>query len=285
MLEKLMQSPIAWAILSLVTIVSLPLAIYSIVTSKKRKEFSYVGKSYCIVEKGKKKLSNFELLYKGKRVSDISITQYAIWNSGNQLLNRQDIVSEQPIRLVAHRKDQILDVHIVTESEESNKFSAVLENDEVTIDFDYVAVNEGIVLQVIHTGSRNSMSFEGKIKGGNPIKSKEPKSRFALHKLGDGRTEKRIARIICIFTGVMFIGGVVLTLGSFIDAPQLDASIDGLRNQALSEIRKKMSLSVGLLSILTGGLYFLAFGEAIKDMLGVGIPQELRGYAENTYYD
>lgn len=285
MLEKLMQSPVAWAILSMVTIVSLPLAIYSIVTSKKRKEISYVGKSYCIVEKGKKKLSNFELLYKGKGVSDISITQYAIWNSGNQLLNRQDIVSEQPIRIVAHRKDQILDVHIVTESEESNKFSAVLENNVVTIGFDYVAANEGIALQVIHTGSRNSMSFEGKIKGGNPIKCKEPKSRFALHKLGDGRTEKRIARMICILTGVLFVGGIALTLGSFIDTPQLDASVNGLRVQALREIRKKAALSVGLLSMFTGGLYFLIFGGVMKDMLGIGIPQKLRGYTENTYYN
>lgn len=284
MLEKLMQSPIAWAVLSIVTIISLPIAIYSIVTSKKRKEFSYVGRTYGIVEKGKKKLEKMELLYNGQSISDISITQYAIWNSGNQLLNRSDIVETSPLRLSVKESGKILDAHIITECEESNKFEIEVSEDVVKIDFDYVAENEGIVLQVIHTGPKSNLAMECKIKGGNPIKCKNQKPARS----GRKRLSRRIRRKVAAgLLGVMSVGmllyGLLLLLGGIGVFP-IDLGVE-LGLYPSKEITAKELTMMGTMMFLTGVLYAGTFGHMIINVFGIGIPQKLRVYAENNYYD
>lgn len=284
MLETLMKSPIAWAVLSIITIVSLPLAIYSLVTSKKKKEFSYIGRSYCIVEKGKKKLENLQLTYMGKTIDDITITQYAIWNSGNQLLERKDIVADQPLRLIAKNEVQLLEAHIATETEESNKFVISNSGNSVRIDFDYVEVNDGIVLQVIHTGHRRDLSLECKIKGGKPVKCKNSQSKKQSSKQMK-KTQK--IKLMLIPVGIMIcsmlvVGIVMLLTGvgiisenrliRFIFYPQVEVST-----------RDQLMFGSALMVFCLG--YSFVIGYLLKNILGIGVPQKLRTYSSNDYFD
>lgn len=287
MLEKLMQSPIAWAILSIITIISLPIAIYSIMTSRKKKEISYIGRSYCIVEKGKKKLENLQITYKDRVIDNLTITQYAIWNSGNQLLNREDIVTDPPLRLIAKNRAQLLEGHIVAESEVSNKFSISEFENSIYVDFDYVAENEGIVLQVIHTGQRKDLSFECKIKGGKPLKCRNAQSMKS--KRLSILQPKKITRVrimiafIGIITIAMFLFGVISLLSGFGIIPA-NNFIRYILYQKV-DVSQIEQVSLGILMLTMSLLYSYVIGYSAMNILRIGIPAKLRTYSDNEYFD
>ena len=92
-LTELMQNPYAWAILSVCTIAAFIFAIYTWFVGKKKKEISYVYSTYEIIKMGNSVIPGVQLLYHGKDIADLTITRYAIWNSGNEVLNSTDIVA------------------------------------------------------------------------------------------------------------------------------------------------------------------------------------------------
>lgn len=285
MLEKLMQSPVAWAILSMITIISLVIAIYSLFATTKKKEISYDEKSYSIVRKGKNMLKDFELLYKGNEIPNITVTQYAIWNSGNQLLSKADFVADQPLRVFGKEDAQILDAYILTESEESNKFSLKISENTVWLDFDYVAVNEGIVLQVIHTDSNKNLFVAGKIKGGKPLKEKNPRLPWfpykTIEKMSKSKNVACIALAMCIF--ILATGVVSLLCGTGVIAP--NGKIAKFFFPTAYGPSMQDRVAAGIAYILIGSLETLMFIYLLIRIFKIGIPSKLRGYSENVYFD
>lgn len=183
MIEKLMENPYAWLFLSALTIFFGLFSIYTWIKSKKKKEISYRDTSYIVVKTGKNNISKMSILYDNIDVPDISITKYAIWNSGNQILREDDIVSPQLIEVLSENECKILDAQIIGETDESNKFISHLKGHEkATICFDYIAPNDGCVLQLLHTGNCSDIAISCKIKGGKKLKhiNEEQKSNVFL---------------------------------------------------------------------------------------------------------
>lgn len=173
--EKLQESPYAWTILAICTIVSVILAIWTLVKGRKKLEFSCFETSNEIVEKGESLIADLQLLYKGKAIDNITFTKYAIWNSGTEVINCSDIVSSKPLQ-IGIRPDnpesvEILDAVIIKQSEESNGFEiSEINNDHINFQFDYAGRKDGIVVQIVHTGGAASLKIDCKIKGGKELK-------------------------------------------------------------------------------------------------------------------
>ena len=170
-LKALMNNPYAWLTLSVCTILSLVFAIYTLVVDKKRKEISIDYYTNEIIKSGKSPIDGLDIKYKEKQIDNLWSTIYCIWNSGNVVIDKCDVVESRPLKLICKR-GSILDVRILTQSDISNAFKVkrVLPS-EAEIEFDYMDGNEGVKLQVLHTGENKELSIDIKIKGGKQIRN------------------------------------------------------------------------------------------------------------------
>jgi len=189
MLEKLMDSPIAWGILSLLAIFSTLFAIYTWIAGKKYKRFSVSCKTNEIIISGKTQIEKLNIKYDGYDIPDLSSSKFYIWNSGNTVIYPTDIVISRPLCIKNSGNLKILDAQIIRNSEEANNFSITKTGDSfVELSFDYVDHGEGVVLQILHTGLSNDLELDCKIIGGKEIfdcspfkrKKEEPKSQVAI---------------------------------------------------------------------------------------------------------
>lgn len=79
-----------------------------------------------------------------------------IWNSGSVVITAADVARAHPITIEPRRPEQvIIDASVlVTNSKYGDvKVSVRDEMDRVTINFDYLSPNEGLVLRVLHTAT------------------------------------------------------------------------------------------------------------------------------------
>ena len=212
MLNELMNSPYAWAFLAIVTIASLIYAIVCQHTNKERKEFAYVKNTNILIENKKRIFDKLNIMYGSEQINDLSVTKFIIWNNGNRVLNKDDIVSENELSIYVTDNNKILDYMILEKTEDTNKFEILsLDSKRINIFFDYVNVNDGVVVQVIHTGSNLDIHIDVKIKGGKSIKEIINKRRFFLDNI-DKKIRRRWLKILSLFMFFAFISILVVLI-------------------------------------------------------------------------
>ena len=271
-LAELMQNPHAWAILSVCTIGAFIFAIYTWFVGKKKKEISYVYSTYEIIKMGNSVIPGVQLLYHGKDIADLTITRYAIWNSGNEVLNSTDIVATKQLSIICTKNtNRILDAKIVKQSDETNLFTVNQKNDTcIEVTFDYVAKYDGIILQVLHTGTAIDLKVDCKIKGGNDLKNLSPQS---THK----ETKKSFKRSLIILTGIecalIAITSMLIFLKSF-----------GLISQDLflnlMFISPQFEKIFAVLSIILTGIVIFMYWKLFIKAYHINIPSPLRSNIE-----
>ena len=183
-LEELMDNPYAWLILSVCTVFSVIYAIYAGVKGKEKKEISYIVNTHEIVQAGKNMIPEFQISYRGQTIDDLTVTRFAIWNSGNRLLNSNDIVDTKPLSITSNDDGpDILDASIIKRSEESNKFTIDKKSAHCAeLQFDYIDKQDGIIVQILHTGSAKNISLSTLIKGGKKLKNVEKRTTVIKNK-------------------------------------------------------------------------------------------------------
>jgi tetratricopeptide (TPR) repeat protein len=120
-------------------------------------------------------LDSLEVLYKKNKINSLTVTHIAFWNAGRETINRADIVSRDPLRLIFKETGEFIEAVIAFQNNESNNFQYEISEDKsiVYITFDYIDKNDGLILQVLHTNiSPYNVDLTGKIKGAAMPKKK-----------------------------------------------------------------------------------------------------------------
>lgn len=206
-LEELMDNPYAWLILSVCTVFSVIYAIYAGVKGKEKKEISYIVNTHEIVQAGKNMIPEFQISYRGQTIDDLTVTRFAIWNSGNRLLNSNDIVDTKPLSITSNDDGpDILDASIIKRSEESNKFTIDKKSAHCAeLQFDYIDKQDGIIVQILHTGSAKNISLSTLIKGGKKLKNVEKRTTVIKN--------KKVFKIIStVLTGIEMLFLLTITM-------------------------------------------------------------------------
>lgn len=126
-------------------------------------------------------LNGLEILFKNQRVQTLTVSKVLFWNHGFDTIEKGDIVLSDPLRIEASPDVQILDTSIVQTNNPSSKFllKRNAKKSSVELIFDYLDKDNGVIIQVIHTGkSSNNINFMGKIKGANLIDLKFTKRAY-----------------------------------------------------------------------------------------------------------
>lgn len=274
-LSDLMSNPYMWLFLSVCTIGGFGDAIYSRLVDKRKKEFSYVKKSYKIIEEGKSCIKELKVSYGSRNIENLSITKYAIWNSGNEVINYTDIVKDRPLEIQSSNKNStvILDARIIMKSDESNKFEITnVKDDSVTIKLDYVDPKEGIVVQIVHTGISENIELKGKIKGGKKLKNISEK------RLGKTVNRKKRSKFL-IFCMAIYIFLLLIIWGGLFGCawgifPADIFQNDNLNNKAISRF---YIICTGVLLLWVIHMLW----HRIKYLYHINIPSKLRDSLED----
>lgn len=140
--------------------------------SIRAKEPCWVVKSNNLIENNVSQLSGLDILFKGEKVNSITVSKFIFWNKGAEAINREDIVKADPLRLEGKGNAVILDAIILETTNKSNQFNLSVDrtNNIVLMDFEYLNKQNGVLLQVVHTGTdRFAISVEGSLKGVDQI--------------------------------------------------------------------------------------------------------------------
>ena len=154
-----------------------------------------------------------EVRYRGNPVSRLTSSTVWIWNAGKKTLREEDLTARDPLRL--HFSGSILNVKIRRTSRPVAQMSAARsENDSQTVllGFEFLDPSDGLVVQVLHSGSDEHPECLGTIIG-------PPKApRYWGHAWGgytDSIRKFRIAKAIlwaCLAIGLWF--GILGVLGN-----------------------------------------------------------------------
>lgn len=286
MVKQLIHSLIAGANLWIGTVIGLigiVLAIVFYQKGKEKKEFSYCLRSRTLIRKKKAKFEKLSIVYGGKKIDDLCVSKFTIWNSGNKTLNASDMVSSKELTITAIEDSKILDVEILKCSEETNKFSSHLRGERaVKILFDYADKMEGVVIQIIHTGSNDSLKIDCKIKGGRTVESFSNRKNsvfFALNRvLGQSQKFFAVYMAICM---LIFLGlATFFTLKVF----NLQETLFSQKEMVLQSSSEDQSGTGNVvLSVVFWG-YFLSLLfigiPTIKRAFMIGMPRPLKKYSE-----
>lgn len=164
-------------------ILSIVVSIYLYFKSKRRKIPIYLIKTFNLIKDRVNNIPEVKIIYKENPIQNLSITKIAFWNKGNEVINKTDIASRDPIRIVVDEEYEILNANIIFNKNEANNFSIIIMPDKksVLIDFDYLFTNEGISIEIYHTGvSGKDIKFMGRLKDVQQIASADFNKDFMM---------------------------------------------------------------------------------------------------------
>lgn len=156
----------------IVAIIGIILTIIFYFKSKKVKSPCYAIRSNNIIKDFVSKFEALEMRYAGQVIKNLTVSKIAFWNTGGETIDKDDIIRADPIVISIKNDFKILDFKIIAMDNKTNNFQLARNEDQsnVNINFDYIDKNDGIVIQLIHTGySNNDIDIHGRLKGAGEI--------------------------------------------------------------------------------------------------------------------
>lgn len=148
-----------------IAIIGIFLAIFFYIKSNKVKLPYYAISSHNIVRDLVSSIDLLKVLYDRERIENLTATKIAFWNAGNDTIKREDI--SVPLTVTV-KKGHILKAQKLHEVEEENGFSIPISKDKshINLDFNYLEKNQGVIIQLLHTGkSDQDILIKGHIMG------------------------------------------------------------------------------------------------------------------------
>lgn len=143
------------------------LAIYLYYKSKAHPKISYDCKEVSLIGSYQANFArDLEVIFQGKKVNRITITQFVIWNSGNTTINQDQLVDKDHFRIDLQSNNQILKTQILKTTRDVNSANiAIASEKSAEIDFIFLDPGDGFTIEITHAGKLGELKVAGTIKG------------------------------------------------------------------------------------------------------------------------
>ncbi len=134
---------------------------------------TYAIRNFNLIKEKVVRINGLRVSYRRQNISNLSIARVALWNHGKETIRKEDVAFREPLRLVTRSNNEIFEAKIIYQKNEANNFFLVPRplRQQVLINFDYFDKDEGVILQIFHTGkSSEDIEIQGVIKGVGNIK-------------------------------------------------------------------------------------------------------------------
>lgn len=108
------------------------------------------------------------ILFRNKKLQRLTKTHIILWNSGKTILNGENIVADDPLRLEFSEDSEVLSARLLNFTRQANKFTVNIHphyQNQVILSFDYLDVNDGAVIEILHTDRERYPKVHGVIRG------------------------------------------------------------------------------------------------------------------------
>lgn len=145
---------------------------------KKEKTPCYAVRNKTLIENLVSKFPAIQVMYEGnvEPIENLSVAKILFCNQGSDVIYNQDMVEDQPFAIAVKEGCKIIEIAVVFAKEPANQIVVTRAQDrsKATLSFDHMGRDEGVIIQVIHTGLNSADLFMiGKVKGvGKPFRMK-----------------------------------------------------------------------------------------------------------------
>jgi hypothetical protein len=166
------------------------------------------------------KIKCVNILYKGDKINNLSVSKVAIWNAGKDAIRNTDIANKDKLRIEIDEEYKILECELLHQINKANDFKLKRISDNIfEIDFDYFNYNEGIIVLVYHTAIiENSLNIKGSFVDAEKIIKDDSAKKIAAKvnksfdsPLIDNILKKKIAIPVLIFIPILSIVYTIFT--------------------------------------------------------------------------
>lgn len=263
-------NPILNVVSLLLAILGLVFTIYFYFKSKKSRNPTYIVRTINLIKENAQKIDTVSILYSGEKVKNLSISKIALWNDGKETIDSKDVALNNLVKIKIKDEFEFLDSEILYQKNKANDFKIQLspDNKSISISFDYFDFEEGIVIQLFHTGNTSDDIFiDGTIKSVKKILRREHSTNFLpTNFIKWLKDDKEIIgkRKIKILTGwILIIIGFLACLLAFIIPSFKQTIIE-------TPVSKKEADILDLATMLPGLLYIWLGYKVIKRRIPKG---------------
>ena len=123
-----------------------------------------------LTEETLKGIARLAVWHGDTRVETLTLTRISLWNRGRGIINSSDIADRDPLRVERGDAEcgRILSANLSYVSSEANAIDVRLDEnqDVVFVAFDFLARNDGCIIEVLHDGPASlDLALRGTIKG------------------------------------------------------------------------------------------------------------------------
>jgi hypothetical protein len=160
-------------------------SVVIVLLTKKERKLGYRIWTQNVIGGLTQKVPALTITFGGKKIDHLSVSRLLLWGVGRETILARDVAPSDAIRLRMIGKGQILAVQQIQENNKVNQFRSTLDEvaGTVTISFDFIDKDNGVVLQLLHT-AESSKDFEIRgtvIGGGSPVRrDRLPRKQFLL---------------------------------------------------------------------------------------------------------
>ena len=271
----LQENPIMWAFLALCTVLAIPaiiISVYTLIIGKRRREFTYAQTTYQVVKSGVSSINKLKLLFNENPIPDLTITRFSIWNSGTEEIRKEDLYFAKPLRIKSLGDTVILDASIIQESDPEHKFEIISINDkDILINFECAEKQDGVVIEVIHSGNADELKPDVGIKGGRSGKEIRDYQANSKAKIESNKWN----RTGVIFKGLSVIVVIVYTVIIILDQLHI-ISLPVSTPEQIKRTNQLLTWFQFPLVVIACFLYI----DIVKTTYHLSIPSRLRKYVE-----
>ncbi len=153
---------------SVLGLLGLAVAVLTYILSRQRKRisFSYInrrllGSNYTILPE------EISVTYEGHQITQLSRLVLMLWNSGEKTVSAADVVKADPIRFDFGEAGGVLSAAVIKQSRSVVDAKAIIAMDTntVVVEFEFLDPNDGLVVEVLHSGPLDEFEVYGTVKG------------------------------------------------------------------------------------------------------------------------
>ncbi|MDY6857636.1 MAG: hypothetical protein SWO11_23635 [Thermodesulfobacteriota bacterium] len=166
-LSSVATSPLFSVASFVLAVVGVILTIHFYRKGRRQRAISYARQSDTLVEDLSDRFPKLLISFGGENISALTVSRIAVWNSGTESIRGNDISQSDPLRIILPEGTKLLSSEITSKTKEANSFSLHhdVEGNVITLSFEYVDPDDGIVINLIHSGSKRDPEVRGSVVG------------------------------------------------------------------------------------------------------------------------
>lgn len=156
-------------------------SIYTYKVGKERRVLLFKKSEIDIIGGSQSALSDrIEIRFDGNAIPRVTKTTFWIWNEGNRTIDGAAVAKSDPLRIEIPENSTLLESTILA-SDDANDVSMIQATSNATvIGFEFLEPKQGFKVTLIHTAKTNEAALLGTLKGMQPARDYQKKSRIQL---------------------------------------------------------------------------------------------------------